>query len=77
MRLVPSAANGQPWRIYKEADKNIFHFYQKGGWLLDMGIAMANFELVALENGLTGNWVNQESRNDSQGMKYRISWIGQ
>jgi nitroreductase len=70
-RLAPSASNKQPWRIVKEKDKNIFHFYlersKSYGVLIkflrysdlqriDMGIAMSHFELAADEVHLTGTW---------------------
>lgn len=68
VRLAPSAANRQPWRIVK--NKNIYHFYlqhtrgmasdnfdiQK----IDMGIAMAHFELTARDLSLPGYWQVKE-----------------
>lgn len=71
VRLAPSASNKQPWRIVKELEKPIFHFYlqrsqgyQKSGekfntadlQRLDMGIAMCHFELSAQEMNLRGQW---------------------
>jgi hypothetical protein len=72
LRLAPSASNKQPWRIVKEADTNIFHFYlqrtkgynrsQKKFFRMadlqrvDMGITMCHFELTATEQGLAGKW---------------------
>ncbi len=71
VRLGPSASNKQPWRVVKEKDKPVFHFflqrskrYDKSEKLfsivdvqrLDMGIAMCHFELSAEEVGLTGKW---------------------
>jgi nitroreductase len=74
VRLAPSAVNGQPWRIYKQLDKDIFHFCLAGGYPLDIGIAMAHFELVAAENGLTGKW-SKFNPPSMPGMKYIITWM--
>jgi len=66
VRIAPSAANLQPWRIIKRNDK--FEFYaattsyaskpdQKIDMTYnDMGIALAHFELTAKELGLVGEW---------------------
>lgn len=71
VRLGPSASNKQPWRVVREEDKPVFHFYlqrSKGydknqkllGMVdiqrLDMGIAMCHFELSAKELNLKGEW---------------------
>ena len=71
VRIAPSASNKQPWRIIKEKNENIFHFfrqrtkgYHKQENLLkmadlqriDMGIAMSHFELTAEELNLKGLW---------------------
>ena len=67
VRLGPSAGNKQPWRIIKEENRNVFHFYVKypGGKLaasyrpfvkLDMGIAACHFDLTAKEFGIKGGW---------------------
>ena len=60
LRLVPSAVNGQPWRVVRCGD--CVHFYDKrgrgmagDGWdiqKIDMGIALCHFELGAVESGL-------------------------
>jgi Putative TM nitroreductase len=75
VRLGPSASNKQPWRIIKENEQNLFHFYMhrtkgydknQGRFdtvdlqKLDMGIAMCHFEFSALEINLQGKWLNQE-----------------
>lgn len=75
VRLGPSASNKQPWRILKEKDKNLFHFYMQRtkGYdknqqryntvdlqKLDMGIAMCHFQLSAQELKLQGKWLHQE-----------------
>ena len=72
LRLAPSASNKQPWRIVKEAEENIFHFFltRTPGYKrddkkyfrmadlqrVDMGIAMCHFELTAKEQDLSGRW---------------------
>jgi nitroreductase len=71
VRLAPSSMNSQPWRIVKEEQRPVFHFYEHltgrfgemlkfiGGGkalMIDMGIAMSHFELAAREAGLHGRW---------------------
>lgn len=61
VRLAPSAVNKQPWRLVVCDGK--VHFYEKrsrgfgeDGWdiqKIDLGIALAHFELVAKESGLS------------------------
>ena len=61
VRLAPSAVNKQPWRVVVCGDT--VHFYEKrskgysdGGWdiqKIDLGIALAHFELAAKESGLS------------------------
>jgi hypothetical protein len=71
VRLGPSASNKQPWRVVREKNKPVFHFYlqRSKGYdknqkflgavdlqRLDMGIAMCHFELSARELNLKGEW---------------------
>jgi len=72
VRLAPSARNREPWRVVREgpAAKSAggeyprFHFFMEAGllssrpdWLLlDIGIAMAHFELTLAEAGVRGRW---------------------
>lgn len=85
VRLAPSASNKQPWRILKK--DGVFHFYLKRtpGYdkafknvdlqRVDMGIAMAHFELVCNELKLNGSWENLKSQLlISNDMEYLISW---
>lgn len=61
VRLGPSAVNKQPWRAVVCEDR--VHFYEKrsrgydtAGWdiqKIDLGIALAHFELAAGESGLS------------------------
>jgi len=72
VRLAPSAQNRQPWRVVRQAPADRaagqprFHFFRqkptgllssRPDWLLlDIGIAMAHFELTLAEQGLRGRW---------------------
>jgi len=88
VRLGPSAANRQPWRIIKERDENIFHFYiapQKGrmGQIyemmtrIDIGIAVCHFDLCAKELDVIGKWeVENPDIQGTEGYSYTISWFG-
>lgn len=77
VRLAPSANNFQPWRIIKEPNADIYHFYIKRKpalkqlqkfvgksdlQRLDIGIAMCHFELAADEHGLKGTWKVHDPR---------------
>lgn len=86
VRLGPSGSNKQPWRIIKEREGNVFHFYLKrtrGYGLalgkikiqnIDMGIAMCHFELVADESGKTGRWAVSDPGINSGDMEYIVTW---
>lgn len=59
VRLAPSAANKQPWRIVRQG--NMWHFFEKKDMSsendiqrLDVGIALCHFELAAKEKGMKG-----------------------
>jgi hypothetical protein len=83
IRLGPSASNNQPWRIV--ADGNLYRFYlcRKPGYqkafskvdiqMLDIGIAMAHFDLVAEENGLVTEWRTEKGTAGIAGWEYVIS----
>lgn len=69
VRFAPSAANGQPWRAVVCGDK--VHFYEaktmKDSPLgdvqkVDIGIALAHFDLVLNEEGVSGKYVFQDPR---------------
>ena len=69
IRLAPSASNKQPWRIV--LIDNVFHFYLKSTpnynskllesdlQRVDMGIAMAHFELALSEKKVEHSWLVQ------------------
>jgi hypothetical protein len=68
VRLAPSSQNRQPWRVLRSgaSGRPRFHFYgqrpavplgSRTEWLrLDVGIAMAHFELTMMEAGMRGRW---------------------
>ena len=68
VRLAPSASNRQPWRMVRDPEEGgRFDLYLRRNRLygklttvdlqrIDMGIAMAHFELSARELGLPGRW---------------------
>ena len=78
VRLSPSAANLQPWRIIKEKNKDIFHFFiQRSRYykkrldrldlqFIDMGIALCHFDISSAELNLGGKW---ELLNNSFNLK--------
>ena len=89
VQLAPSAGNKQPWRVLKEKDSNIFHFYVKSSQNLnqkgynsfiniDIGIAICHFDLTAKELGIKGKWeLLSPDINTPEELKYIISWTGQ
>ncbi|MFW9999299.1 MAG: nitroreductase family protein [Candidatus Hodarchaeota archaeon] len=84
VRLGPSAANKQPWRIIKGLNKNIFHFYivkTKSSYSkfppLDIGIAVCHFDLTAKELGINGTWLFKNPQIlGTEDLSYVISWSG-
>ena len=83
LRLAPSASNKQPWRIVKT--DGFFHFYLKRtpGYgkfdgmdlqKIDMGIAMAHFELSCDSQQLKGTWTTHNPGIPDQNAEYIISW---
>lgn len=62
-RLSPSAGNKQPWRAVADGDK--VHFYEQKSMKdsslgdiqkVDVGIALAHFEMTMEENGVSGSF---------------------
>jgi nitroreductase len=87
VRLGPSASNKQPWRLVVSEDRTVCHFYiehtpnysSKLGYdmqLLDMGIAMCQFELACKELNISGSWgVKDPNINLLSGnTEYIVSW---
>ena len=92
VRLAPSASNKQPWRVLLDNKKWHFYLKRTKNYpapifnalvdladlqRVDMGIAMAHFELAAIEQGLRGNWIVNPPPipANKPGLEYNISWI--
>jgi hypothetical protein len=85
VRLAPSSGNTQPWRIFFDDRTNEFHFFkkpinkkyeEKGLHDIDLGIALAHFELTSLHNSLSGNWIKykKEEINSFDERQYIMTW---
>ena len=82
VRLAPSAGNKQPWRSIVCGDK--VHFYEKKSMSenalgdiqkVDVGIALAHFDLVLKENGIDGCFVEEDpGLKIDDGMEYIITY---
>ena len=83
VRLAPSAVNKQPWRIVLK--DNYVHFYLKrsSGFghegkldmqMIDMGIALCHFELVAKACDLSISFVQSNPNIESGDMEYIASY---
>ena len=84
LRLAPSAANTQPWRVVKI--KKNFDLYivrdSRGDRhkidcnINDAGIAMSHFELTANELGLKGRWEKDETfeKKTNDKIEYVSTW---
>lgn len=90
LRLAPSAANRQPWRVVIEESRIHFFItrspiYQKilaqqkipDLQLTDIGICMSHFFLSANKHGLRGTWEKCDVANISlpKCTEYIVSWI--
>ena len=87
VRLGPSASNKQPWRLVLSKDRTTCHFYiehtpnysSKLGYdmqLLDIGIAMCQYDTACKELNITGNWIieNPEIDLPNEQTEYMVSW---
>jgi len=82
IRLGPSASNRQPWRIIKDLNQNIFHFYtvktnSKYSKFppIDIGIAVCHFDLTAKELGIKGTWIFENPQIlGTEDLIYKITW---
>ena len=82
VRLAPSAGNKQPWRVVVHGDK--VHFYEKKSMpenalgdiqKVDIGIALAHFDLTLQENGTGGCFVEEDPGFEiDDGMEYIITY---
>ncbi|MHA1944792.1 MAG: nitroreductase family protein [Candidatus Hodarchaeales archaeon] len=89
VRLSPSASNRQPWRIVKEREKNIFHFFitrnkprshRLFSWpdfkRIDLGIAACHFDLTVKQLGISGEWrITKPEIYVPDQYDYSISWF--
>jgi hypothetical protein len=91
VRLAPSASNRQPWRIVRRGENWHFFLQRTKGYRknivtrllgiediqrVDIGIAMAHFELTAMEAELAGRWIVADPRigTPAEGLEYRVTW---
>ena len=83
VQLAPSAVNMQPWRMIFFRDGVHFYCQEKkiltkafGYQLhyLDMGIAMAHFELVMTEEGIRGSF-RRVKQQTPKGLEYISSYV--
>jgi hypothetical protein len=87
VRIGPSASNKQPWRLVLSNDLKFCHFFIEHtpsyssalGYdmqLLDMGIAMCQFDLACSELNFEGDWVVQDPKIDllNEQTEYLFSW---
>ena len=72
VRLAPSTANRQPWRVFANVEDEVFDFYARGKPSVDLGIAMLHFEQAAEEAGLKGEWSRREAARP--GLTYVATW---
>ena len=84
LRLAPSAANRQPWRIVHKEDA--FHFYREENpkskypydlQRLDAGIGACHFHLAAKKKSLAGEFarLSETGTMAPPNMKYLFSWL--
>ncbi|MBE4907550.1 nitroreductase [Bacillus luteolus] len=87
LRLGPSASNKQPWRLVVSPDRKTSHLYIEHtpnyssslGYdmqLLDMGIAMCQFDMACKELSLEGKWIVEDPEMDlpNSNYEYIASW---
>lgn len=92
LRLAPSASNKQPWRILKSGQLWHFYLERTPGYppkifdflmgladlqRIDMGIAMAHFELGLKEIGHQGSWMVDDPKLGQPGLErtYIATWV--
>ncbi len=86
VRLGPSASNKQPWRAVRTTDAVHFYIAHTPGYakmmpfdmqMLDLGIAMAHFELAAQAKGIVGGWKQVDPCLPAmpQQTEYLRSWV--
>ncbi len=85
LRLAPSAANKQPWRVLLK-DK-AYHFYEAKSLKedkieidiqrVDVGIGTCHFHMAAIEKGLKGKFVKLPASDviKEEKLTYLFSWV--
>lgn len=83
LRLAPSATNKQPWRVV--VDHDVVHFFEertlKASKLgdiqkVDLGIALAHFDLARKEAGITGAFVQRDPQlSVPENVEYLTSFV--
>ena len=84
LRLAPSAANRQPWRVVRTL--GAFHFFREANpkskypydlQRLDVGIGACHFHLAAAERGLPGHFDRTPPPHVGapSGMAHLFSWV--
>jgi nitroreductase len=81
VRLAPSGVNMQPWRIVKDPDRSVYHFYTQmagpeSSGQLHAGIAMCHFAFAAQELGLAGSWTLHAQAPEFDGLRHAVTWVG-
>ena len=91
LRLAPSASNKQPWRILRQDNLWHFYLQRTNNYpppifglflgladlqRIDMGIAMAHFDLSTKEAGQSGKWVIDDPNltGIKPGLEYNTTW---
>lgn len=86
LRLAPSAVNKQPWRVVLDGKK--VHFFKVGKQSqaekdahidlseVDMGIALAHFDLTCKERGIDGTFGKETLKIDGvpKNVEYKLTW---
>ena len=83
VRLAPSAVNKQPWRVV--VCGNCVHFFKKSAKAMssesfdvqkvDIGIALAHFDLTLRESGIIGQFLSKEPDFEvDSSLEYIISY---
>lgn len=92
VRLAPSASNKQPWRLLRTGDIWHFYLQRTPNYptpvfgqllgiadlqRIDMGIAIAHFDLAVAEKGLSGKWIADDPKLEDldQPREYILSWL--
>jgi hypothetical protein len=75
VQIAPSAVNLQPWRIFVSEDHKSFQFHIQGTSYIDLGIAMAHFDLIAEEEGIKVVWQVEEDVKVQAGLEYVVTGV--